>query len=811
MSPSRQRSTDPHASHLSTLLLVASLVASAATAAPTAEASEPWLAEPFAADPKAIAEAVKGIDDDDDVVVLLDSVSISIDDQRRVSRTTRLVYLVVSPRAVESWAVTSSGWKPSHQERPEIRARVITPDGEQFELDPKTLDDSPAHEEQASLFDDRRVLRAPLPHVKPGVVIEEQIVVRDTEPLFPAGWSTSFNVGRYQPIRRYRLDIDAPEDSPLRHKLLAPFDIELETETTDGRRRLSFRVGPLEPIESRDRYRPSDVPPSPRILISTGETWNHMARAYSALVEERLQGSELGELAREAAGDTRDRREIVDRMLAKVQDRIRYTGIEFGESSIVPASPSRVLERSFGDCKDQSTLIVGMLRELEIPAHVALLQAGSGFDVDPEQPGLGRFNHAIVYVPGEPDLWPDLWIDPTDPHSLAGELPSQDEGRLALIADDDTKELLRTPAPKATDNHLIETREVYLQMDGPARVVELSETRGEIARSYRSAYTDVDPKDTREMLEEYVKNTYVASKLKSFEHDDPEDRETVFNLRLEAEDAETAITSEGGAAVSVSIESVFDWLPYLPDPNDEEEAEADDAESESDSEESGTDAESADATESASADRGEPQSKPAGDGQPEDEPKRLREFDLVLTDPHVLELKYRIVPPPGLRAMPLPEDRNESFGPARYDESYKVADDGSVEAHVRFDTGARRFTPAQAEDLRAGVVNLRKDSNREIHFENIGHTHLLAGRIREAITEFRRLAALRLACPCAGCVEEWTRKKLPSLDEVPDDVRPVRFQTVGRYAIQPTWSDGHKTGIYSFQDLRGGAGQVDPR
>ncbi|NNE44748.1 MAG: P-loop NTPase [Gemmatimonadetes bacterium] len=69
---------------------------------------------------------------------------------------------------------------------------------------------------------------------------------------------------------------------------------------------------------------------------------------------------------------------------------------------------------------------------------------------------------------------------------------------------------------------------------------------------------------------------------------------------------------------------------------------------------------------------------------------------------------------------------------------------------------------------------------------------------------------LRTACPCAACVEEWTGKRLPSVDQVPRDVRPVSFQSVGRYALLPVWSDGHRTGMFTFKDLRNGTGAVSP-
>jgi len=61
---------------------------------------------------------------------------------------------------------------------------------------------------------------------------------------------------------------------------------------------------------------------------------------------------------------------------------------------------------------------------------------------------------------------------------------------------------------------------------------------------------------------------------------------------------------------------------------------------------------------------------------------------------------------------------------------------------------------------------------------------------------------LRLACPCAACVDEWTGRAILKDEDVPLDVRPVRIRPVGRYAIQITWTDGHDSGIYTFERLR---------
>ncbi len=62
---------------------------------------------------------------------------------------------------------------------------------------------------------------------------------------------------------------------------------------------------------------------------------------------------------------------------------------------------------------------------------------------------------------------------------------------------------------------------------------------------------------------------------------------------------------------------------------------------------------------------------------------------------------------------------------------------------------------------------------------------------------------LRLACHCALCIEEMSGRKLLDPKTIRSDVSPQKIVSVGNYAIQFYWSDGHNSGIYSFTDLRG--------
>lgn len=70
-----------------------------------------------------------------------------------------------------------------------------------------------------------------------------------------------------------------------------------------------------------------------------------------------------------------------------------------------------------------------------------------------------------------------------------------------------------------------------------------------------------------------------------------------------------------------------------------------------------------------------------------------------------------------------------------------------------------------------------------------------------AVTEFAA-RQLRLACPCAVCVEEGSGRKILNDDAVPQDIGLVKAELVGRYALCFEWTDRHSTGIFSWTYLR---------
>jgi DUF971 family protein len=64
------------------------------------------------------------------------------------------------------------------------------------------------------------------------------------------------------------------------------------------------------------------------------------------------------------------------------------------------------------------------------------------------------------------------------------------------------------------------------------------------------------------------------------------------------------------------------------------------------------------------------------------------------------------------------------------------------------------------------------------------------------------LRELRAACMCARCVDEITGERIVELDGIDADIAIDEMELVGNYALKIRWSDGHRTGLYTWAHLR---------
>ena len=668
---------------------------------------EPWKAPHFSVDPKALYEAASAVEAPDgaSVTILVDDDSYTFDDAGRVSHTAHIIYKVITQKGAEGWDAISVGWEPWYQARPTFRVRVIAPDFSVHELDPKTITEAPARGGDYKMYSDGKRVHAPFPAIAPGVVVEEEYVMRETEPFFAAGrtgW-TWFGHDRI-PSAHNSVVLDAPASLPLRYGTLLLPNLKPVRAEASGRVTLTFDIGPQNAIE-RDPYLPPDVALFPEVRFSTGASWQAIAADYGKTVDSHANLAAVQPIVDKLIDGKKSVTEKETAILDYLDREVRYTGIEFGEAAIVPHDPAETLGRKYGDCKDKATLLVTMLRAAKIPAYVALLNAGTRMDVPAELPGMGLFDHAIVFVPGNPRHGePALWIDATDRYARLGQLPINDQGRLALIARAETTELVKTPESTTRDNVTLEFREIALTENGPANVTEKSQPQGIFESNYRGIFADKPDKEMRENLTNYVKRQYLAEKLANVERTDPADLSRQFELTLTCEKAKRGYTGLDNAQAAIRLDALFQRLP-------DELRRRDDADEKNKQHD-------------------------------KDKPKKPRTVDWWMNEPSSVEWYYRIVPPGGFVPKELPRDMTIQVGPALLTEKFSTEKEGVVTAHIIFDMVKRRYTIAEATELRNKVAELGAGPAIMVNFVSKGAELLHQGKVGEALAAYRSLIAL---------------------------------------------------------------------
>jgi cellulose synthase operon protein C len=407
----------------------------------------------------------------------------------------------------------------------EVRvARVHRPDGQVIEAAGREERD--LSEAEYSTYYDLRGLALRMPVLKPGDVVELQYVLSDVgrRNLFADYFGAVHFLAEDLPRMRGEYVLLTPKDRPFYFNAPKLPGLERKEEVAGDVRTYRFlnRDAPAVQIEAG---MPGWSEVAPYVHVSTYKSWNDVAAWYWGLVKEQLVVDDtiraaVREAVRGAVGE-RARLAAVHNWVVK---RTRYVALDFGIHSYKPYRTTQVLARKFGDCKDKASLLVVMLREIGVRAHLVVLRTRRSGDIGDQPASLAIFDHAIAYVPKY-----DLYLDGTAEFAGTGELPSQDQGVPALILFDGKGKFLRTPVAPATANHVSRSLRVQLQPDGGARVEETVRVAGQAAAEWRQHYQS--PGQRRERYEKAMNSAFPGARVGSLEMPGIDDLERPVEVR----------------------------------------------------------------------------------------------------------------------------------------------------------------------------------------------------------------------------------------------------------------------------------------
>ncbi|MES2299849.1 MAG: DUF3857 domain-containing protein [Pseudomonadota bacterium] len=371
-----------------------------------------------------------------------------------------------------------------------------------------------------------------LDDVRAGDTLLTVYTIEGENPVFGNTWSGEFGWEGGAPVELRRLTVTHPRSRPIRWKQLGEFKqdaVEPVVEDVGPLRRLRFEGRAIEAIEAEPST-PNDYFSNRLLQFSEYQDWQGVAAWANGLFPKVTASAAMKPLL-EQFGKQGDPAAKASAALRWVQNEVRYFSVSIGENSHRPQAPDTVIKRRYGDCKDKSYLLVSLLAQMGIEARPVLLSADAGKAPAKVIASPGWFNHVIVQVRIDGQLY---YVDPTrtgQPEPLA-KLPAIFSGASALVVDGATREL--TLLPESSDSapryeHIENI--VISSFDGDATLEMRDIFRANYADAVRSTYPAMTVAELKkDVLSNYEKQYPGVSLVEAPQYQD-NSADNVFELR----------------------------------------------------------------------------------------------------------------------------------------------------------------------------------------------------------------------------------------------------------------------------------------
>ncbi|RME28314.1 MAG: hypothetical protein D6800_04040 [Candidatus Zixiibacteriota bacterium] len=286
---------------------------------------------------------------------------------------------------------------------------------------------------------------------------------------------------------------------------------------------------PLVPPGIRPAAQVEFVPEKSRIKGHTGTAtnWRTIGEFYNELAKScYLSGKESSANPGTPALDERCRN-----CFDSVVNNSRYVAIEIGVGGWQPHPAEKTQKRGYGDCKDLSTLLISYLRRDAVTAYPCLVRTRSMGPLDPDFPSF-NFNHVITMAVDGRDT---MWLDPTCEVCPYNELPSMEEGVLALAVTPEGGQLVRTPPSRPEDNVTRRAVEIHIKENQKAYVAATITVVGDNAQGLRHFLATATRDEVRINLERSLDGGAKRYKLLNWTVDNLNDRYRPLKITLMAE------------------------------------------------------------------------------------------------------------------------------------------------------------------------------------------------------------------------------------------------------------------------------------
>jgi len=365
--------------------------------------------------------------------------------------------LLKTKSAVEQFSQVRLSYSEKMQTLEVLEAYTITAEGERQPVPADRIYTQESYSSAAAaMYADRKVRVIVFPNLAPGARIA--YVVRRTQntPYFPGYFSLWETFSVFSQFDDAVVTLTAPERMPM---TVWARDVErVRGKAAKGQARWEWRYRRTQPLKAQN-WSAAAWEFSPTIMASTYQDWSQMGLAYHAKAGEAAAVTpKIQFLADRVTSGITDRRAQAAALYEWVARNIRYVAVYLGNGGLEPNPAERIADSQYGDCKDHTVILEALLAAKSIASTPVLIGADGGPTL-PRIPVLGRFNHAITYLPEF-----DLYVDSTNPYARFGQLPASDLGAPVVHSADGR--VARTPPNDRSRNRYIARSEYDFRADG---------------------------------------------------------------------------------------------------------------------------------------------------------------------------------------------------------------------------------------------------------------------------------------------------------------------------------------------------------
>jgi len=430
--------------------------------------------------------------------------------------TTHCLIKILNERGKKEFAEIETEYDSTF-ERVELEsARVIKPDGTLISVGQKHLRDVSKYL-NFPLYSNVRVHIISFPQVSEGAILEYKIKTYRNQLVNQKDFCLVYPLQAMDPVLFCRFSVTLPKERDLKIKLLNEryndFSAQLNPRLIQDKDKKTY----LWEFRDIPQIIPEiKMPPveeiNPAISVSTFDHWHEVYQWWWGLAKDKIKANaQIKEKVKELTQGMDSPYQKAQAIYNFCAQEIRYVAVEYGQAGYEPHTAEEVFNNKYGDCKDQTILLVAMLREAGLEAWPVLISTKDFYPMQKDFPSI-KFNHAIsvVFIDGQ-----KIFMDPTCQTCSFGDLPSDDQQRTVLIFQADKYTLDKTVLSLVSQNQVKE--ELYLKVDvlGNVKAEKRVSTSGYYDQGQRFWLLYTAPKVVEEMLKGKIQEIVLTGQLEN--------------------------------------------------------------------------------------------------------------------------------------------------------------------------------------------------------------------------------------------------------------------------------------------------------